>query len=177
MISVQIGCADTSPTGPMRTIVNSLSAPAGPYCRRRRRDRSLAPLRFYGSGGVKVLVTARMAVARSGSADNEQRWQTLMAQAHAAFLQVCSLKLSEASYSSPSEEFLSVSQMFFLIVCCMHSYSLLQCLMMRVKPAGCFYSRAATASFIRLRKSGFQCASVFCHIKTRCFFVPTCTCV
>jgi len=89
-----------------------------------------------------------MAAAPSGRYDNELRWETLIAEAHAAFLQTCSLKLSEPIFHAPNEEFLSVSPSFCVTACAAFIFKL-QILTVRVKPAGRCSPRAATHPFTR----------------------------
>jgi hypothetical protein len=51
-----------------------------------------------------------MAVAPSGRSVSDKRWETLVADAQAAFLRICALKHVELSAHAPNEELISVCQ-------------------------------------------------------------------
>jgi hypothetical protein len=62
-----------------------------------------------------------MAVAPSGRSVSDKRWETLVADAQAAFLRTCALKHAEPSAHAPNEELISVCQKLEFVGC-LYSY-------------------------------------------------------
>jgi hypothetical protein len=62
-----------------------------------------------------------VALLENSASTNEERWESLVAEAHAAFLLTCSLRLSEPSSHSINEDFMSVSLLLFFYFLALNS--------------------------------------------------------